>query len=165
MDQKIFQLAQELGTFLAKKNWKIATAESCTGGAIAQAITDVPGSSNWFDRGFVTYSNQSKIQMLQVKQETLDGYGAVSKEVVIEMSEGALINSDADLAVAVTGIAGPDGGTEAKPMGTVFIAVKQININENYLKQIFLGNRMQIRQQTVQNALELCMMYVLSLRC
>ena len=160
MEKEIIELARQLGKVLKGEKMKIVTAESCTGGGIAQAITEIPGSSAWFDRGFVTYSNDSKEQLLQVKKNTLDQYGAVSKEVAIEMAVGALNMSDADLAVSVTGIAGPDGGTEAKPIGTVYIAVKHSKKNENHFRQIFFGNRMEIRQQTVQYALELCRVYV-----
>ena len=122
MDNEIIELARQLGKVLKEQGMKIATAESCTGGGIAQAITEIPGSSAWFDRGFVTYSNAAKLQMLQVKQSTLDEFGAVSEQVAIEMVEGALMNSNADLAVSVTGIAGPDGGTNIKPVGTIYIA-------------------------------------------
>jgi len=136
------------------------TAESCTGGGIAQAITEIPGSSAWFDRGFITYSNSAKVQMLKVKQSILDQYGAVSEEVAIQMVEGALVNSDADIAVAVTGIAGPDGGSELKPVGTVFIAwgVKDWNIYCG--KYIFRGGRTTIRKSTVISALESCLKQV-----
>lgn len=116
MNKDIIELVKQLGKELKEKDMTIATAESCTGGGIAQAITEISGSSVWFDRGYVTYSNTAKIQMLMVKQHTLDAYGSVSKEVAIEMVEGALYNNDADLAVSVTGIAGPDGGDEQKPV-------------------------------------------------
>ena len=155
MDQEIFHLAQELGVFLKQKNWRIATAESCTGGGIAQAITDIPGSSQWFDRGFVTYSNQAKIEMLGVKSDTLERYGAVSAETAIEMAEGCLLNSEADLSIAVTGSAGPDGGTEEKPIGTVYIALAVKIRKSEFYKKHFSGNRIQIRQLTIQSALML----------
>ena len=122
MDNELFELAQQLGRLLKSKEKKIATAESCTGGWIAQIITEVSGSSAWFDRGFVTYSNAAKMEMLGVKPETLDNFGAVSAQTATEMVTGALAHSDADCAIAVTGIAGPDGGTAEKPVGTVFIA-------------------------------------------
>ncbi|WP_290583523.1 CinA family protein [Ketobacter sp.] len=115
-------LATQLGALLADKNKKIVTAESCTGGWVAQAITQVPGSSLWFDRSFVTYSNDAKRQMLGVKLRTLNRSGAVSREVVEEMASGALKKSAADFSVAISGIAGPDGGTEEKPVGTVWFA-------------------------------------------
>ncbi len=105
----------------------------------------------------MTYSNKAKVEMLQVKQSTLDEYGAVSEAVAIEMVEGALLNSDADLAVAVTGIAGPDGGSEDKPVGTVYIAWGVREGSANCLMQTYTGNRASIRQQTVQRALALCL--------
>ncbi|MCF6203527.1 MAG: CinA family protein [Methylococcaceae bacterium] len=157
MNKEIIQLAQQLGRLLKEKDLKIATAESCTGGGIAQAITEVSGSSVWFDRGFVTYSNLAKIQMLQVKQESLDEYGAVSEKVAIEMVNGALINSVADIAVSVTGIAGPTGGTELKPVGVVYIAWKKNGTAARCEKHFFLGGRGQIRLQAVSYALNHCL--------
>jgi nicotinamide-nucleotide amidase len=154
MDKEIREIARQLGKVLKDKDMKIVTAESCTGGGIAQAITEIPGSSAWFDRGFVTYSNDSKVQMLQVKQSTLNKYGAVSEQVAIEMVKGALANSDADLAVSVTGIAGPDGGTEQKPVGTVYIAWGLKGGEVNCKRHFFLGNRAEVRRQTVKGALK-----------
>lgn len=157
MNKQIIDLAESLGLILKKRGVKIATAESCTGGGIAQAITEIPGSSAWFDRGFITYSNLAKVQMLQVKESTLDQYGAVSEEVAKQMVEGALMNSDADLAVAVTGIAGPGGGTESKPVGTVYIAwgMKEERVNCN--KYNFLGSREDCRNQSVIFSLKNCL--------
>ncbi|PTV96989.1 nicotinamide-nucleotide amidase [Rhodobacter aestuarii] len=106
------------------KGWRIATAESCTGGMVAVALTDVPGSSAVVDRGFVTYSNAAKVEMLGVAQATLDAFGAVSEEIAREMAEGALAHSHADLAVSITGIAGP-GGSEFKPEGRVCFGLAQ----------------------------------------
>lgn len=156
MDKEIIELSEKLGKVLKQKGLTIATAESCTGGGIAQAITEIPGSSAWFDRGFVTYSNQAKVDMLQVKQSTLEQYGAVSEQVAIQMVEGALLNSHADLAVSVTGIAGPGGGTESKPVGTVYIAwgVGRLLECRHYN---FLGSRESVRQQTVLAALSNCL--------
>jgi nicotinamide-nucleotide amidase len=154
MDAELFELAEQLGRLLKTSGKKIATAESCTGGWIAQTITEVPGSSAWFDRGFVTYSNPAKVQMLGVKQETLKKYGAVSAETAKEMALGALANSDADCGVAVTGIAGPDGGTPEKPVGTVFIAWGYKGGDSKVIREQFAGNRHQIRQQTVKVAIE-----------
>ena len=156
MEKEIFILATKLGETLKEKKIKIATAESCTGGGVAQALTDIAGSSAWFDRGFVSYSNPAKVQMLQVKQGSLDEKGAVSKQVAIEMAEGALVNSDADLAVSVTGIAGPTGGSDEKPVGTVYIACKIKGKNSLCKKYLFSGNRQLIRQQTIQHALSEC---------
>jgi nicotinamide-nucleotide amidase len=154
MDNELFELARQLGRLLKSREKKIATAESCTGGWIAQVITEAPGSSAWFDRGFVTYSNAAKMQMLGVKLETLDKYGAVSAQTAIEMANGALAHSDADCAIAVTGIAGPDGGTAEKPVGTVFIAWAYKNQDVKVAVKKFTGDRHQIRRQTVKIALE-----------
>src|SRR3990170_6882256 len=115
-------LAAQVGALLKAHGLMLATAESCTGGGVAQAITDVAGSSAWFERGFVTYSNLAKQQMLGVSEATLKQYGAVSEAVVREMVAGALKNSTAQVALAVSGIAGPDGGTADKPVGTVWFA-------------------------------------------
>lgn len=157
MEKDIKELARQLGEMLKEKKMKIVTAESCTGGGIAQAVTEIPGSSTWFDRGFVTYSNNAKVKMLQVKQSTLDKYGAVSKEVAIEMVEGALINSDGEMALAVTGIAGPDGGSTQKPVGTVYIALKRRAELTCCIEHLFSGNRVQVRQQTVEYAIQHCL--------
>ncbi len=154
MDHELFILAQVVGQALQSQQKSLVTAESCTGGWIAQALTDVPGSSLWFDRGFVTYSNAAKIQMLGVKPETLQRFGAVSAQTVTEMVIGALLHSDADVAIAVTGIAGPSGGTEEKPVGTVFIAWASKVAGYKVLQQCFSGDRQDIRRQTVLMALK-----------
>jgi nicotinamide-nucleotide amidase len=154
MESELFELAERLGRLLKVNRKIIATAESCTGGWIAQTITEVPGSSAWLDRGFVTYSNAAKVQMLGVSPQTLEKYGAVSAETAMEMAAGALAHSDADMAVAVTGIAGPDGGTTEKPVGTVFIAWADKNGAAKVVKKQFAGNRRQIREQTVESAIE-----------
>ena len=114
-------MAQQTLDKLRHKKWKLVTAESCTGGMIATALTDKPGSSAVFERGFVTYSNEAKIECLGVLPATLKKYGAVSKQVVEEMAQGALENSQAKISIAITGIAGPDGGTPQKPVGLVHI--------------------------------------------
>ncbi|WP_262965963.1 CinA family protein [Methylobacter psychrophilus] len=154
MDNELFEIAQQLGRLLKLNEKKIATAESCTGGWIAQVITEVSGCSAWFDRGFVTYSNAAKMQILGVNSETLDKFGAVSAETATEMVNGALAHSDADCAIAVTGIAGPDGGTAEKPVGTVFIAWAYKNKSVKVIQQKLTGNRHEIRRQTVKIALE-----------
>ena len=115
-------LATQLGALLTDQDKKIVTAESCTGGWVSQAITQVAGSSGWFDRAYISYSNQAKRDMLGVKVRTLNKYGAVSQAVVEEMAAGALKKSGADFSVAISGIAGPDGGTDDKPVGTVWLA-------------------------------------------
>ncbi|QPK65646.1 CinA family protein [Methylomonas sp. LL1] len=154
----IFELAALLGRQLAARHWRLALAESCTGGGIAQAVTDVPGSSAWFDRGFVTYSNAAKVEMLAVQQSTLDSVGAVSRETALEMAAGALAHSHADLVFAVTGIAGPDGGSIDKPVGTVFIAWQQRGHTGYCALRQFSGDRLAVRRQVIafclQQALE-----------
>lgn len=134
---------------------KIATAESCTGGLISAAITEVSGSSLWFDRGFVTYSNEAKMELLGVKEQTLQAFGAVSLETAREMAAGALAHSNADVAVSVTGIAGPTGGTEQKPVGTVCIGLKRRDQEQAVACEFhFAGDRYFVRYQTVMKALE-----------
>lgn len=135
-----------------KNNWKIATAESCTGGLVAALLTEIPGASDVFDRGFVTYSNAAKTKQLGVPAALIKKHGAVSAEVAAAMAKGTLKNSDADVAVAITGIAGPGGGTKLKPVGLVYIAVangKNVDISRN----IFKGTRQNIRLQAVSKAL------------
>lgn len=129
------------------------TAESLTAGLISSYIVNTPGSSAWFDRGFVTYSNEAKAELLGVSTETLKTKGAVSEDTARQMAVGALKNSHADIAVAVTGIAGPDGGSEQKPVGTVWIAAA--DKDNCYAKcYLFLGNREDVRNQTVNEALK-----------
>ncbi|NLS16032.1 CinA family protein [Rhizobium sp. P40RR-XXII] len=121
---EILALAKEIVTDFAAKGWMVATAESCTGGLIAGALTEIPGSSAVVDRGFVTYTNTAKMEMLGVQEQTLAQFGAVSKETALQMVHGALFRSRADFAVAVTGIAGPGGGSAEKPVGLVHLAAK-----------------------------------------
>lgn len=127
MNEVIEPLLKSLTTLLHEKKLIIATAESCTGGLIASLLTELPGSSAWFDRGFVTYSNEAKQELLGVEAELLARYGAVSLQTAEAMAAGALKHSHAHVALAVTGIAGPDGGTEAKPVGTVCFAFAERN--------------------------------------
>lgn len=122
MDEHLLQLSQRLGEQLLQRNWRIATAESCTGGGVAAAITAVPGSSAWFEYGIVSYANAAKEKLLGVSNETLTREGAVSEAVVIEMARGVLALSGADIAVAISGVAGPSGGSPEKPVGTVWFA-------------------------------------------
>jgi len=152
-DTQLEQLARETGYLLAKKKFSMTAAESCTGGWIAKLMTDIPGSSAWFERGFVTYSNQAKMDMLGVREDTLALFGAVSEQVALQMAQGALANSRADLSVAVTGIAGPGGGSKFKPVGTVWMAWAGNNslIAERCW---FAGDREQVRRQTVAHALK-----------
>jgi nicotinamide-nucleotide amidase len=145
-------LIAELAEALRARGWMVACAESCTGGGIAAALTDLAGSSDWFDRGFVTYSNRAKQAMLGVRAGTLDGYGAVSRHTVIEMARGALDHSDAHLSVAVSGIAGPGGGTADKPVGTVWLAWAGPGFVEA-LREQFPGDRAAVRAATVDAAI------------
>ncbi|HAE99721.1 MAG TPA: damage-inducible protein CinA [Methylophilaceae bacterium] len=153
MDQ-LNQLAIDLGAKLKRKGYMLALAESCTGGMAAQWITSVPGSSMWFDRGFVTYSNQSKIEMLGVQAETIEQYGAVSEQTAIEMVYGALKQSQAKVAVSITGIAGPDGGSLTKPVGTVCFAWASLDGGLTKSTKWFGGDRAQIRQQACIEAMQ-----------
>ena len=148
--------AAEIVTSLKQSGMRICCAESCTGGMIAAAITDIAGSSAVFSRGFVTYSNQAKINMLGVKPETLNLYGAVSGKTVSEMASGAITASEdeADFAVAVSGIAGPDGGTVEKPVGLVYICVLKKGEVGQVTRYVFDGDRQSVRTQTVENALK-----------
>ncbi|MDD4964397.1 MAG: CinA family protein [Gallionella sp.] len=147
-------LAQHLGALLAQHAMMLTTAESCTGGGVAQAVTDIAGSSRWFERGFVTYTNTAKIEMLGVSPDTLMQYGAVSEATVREMVVGALTHSHAQIALAVSGIAGPGGGSPEKPVGTVWFAWGMEN--EAIVTQChhLQGDRATIRQQSVDLALQ-----------
>ena len=147
-------LINEVAAQLSTRGYKLATAESCTGGGVAYHLTEVPGSSLWFERGFVTYSNLSKIEMLSVKQATLDTAGAVSDATARAMAAGALSHSQAQVSLAITGIAGPDGGSKDKPVGTVWFAFAGIDFETCAVMQLFTGNRKQIRDQSIQFALE-----------
>lgn len=148
-----YQLAADLGALLLRKNFSITTAESCTGGGIAYVLTAVPGSSAYLDRSFVTYSNKSKQQLLGVKAETLLQYGAVSKETVLEMAVGAAKAAAADVAVAVSGIAGPDGGSATKPVGTVHFCF-EIQGHQVLSQRLFDGDRATVRQQAIDFVLQ-----------
>ena len=132
----------------------LATAESCTGGWISEAVTMVPGSSDWFERGFVTYTYISKREMLGVKEATLEEHGAVSEEVVREMAEGALARSHAQVAVAVSGVAGPSGGTPEKPVGTVCFAWGSKAARPRSETKRLPGDREAVRRQSVEHALK-----------
>lgn len=153
--ERIEQLVSDLAAAVIAQDIVVATAESCTGGGIAEALTSIPGSSAWFDCGFVTYSNTAKSRLLNVPESLFDlpGPGAVSEETALAMATGAVANSAADLAVAVTGVAGPDGGTEDKPVGTVWIAWRwQQQCLAKHFK--FRGDRAEVRLATVVAALE-----------
>lgn len=147
-------LAIQAGAALKGRGLMLTTAESCTGGALAQQITDVAGCSAWFDRGFITYSNASKQQMLDVQPLTLEQHGAVSEAVVREMVEGALRYSAAQVAVAISGIAGPGGGTHEKPVGTVWFAWGLKHSHTDAHQALFSGGRSAVRTQAVHTALQ-----------
>ena len=143
-----------LAAALRGRGWKIVTAESCTGGLIAAACTAIAGSSDWFERGFVTYSNEAKAELLGVPKALIEAHGAVSAEVACAMAEGALSNSHAQLAVAVTGIAGPNGATPGKPVGTVWLAVARAGVAAQAELLTLAGDRAAVREQSVQRALQ-----------
>ncbi|HWI99505.1 MAG TPA: CinA family protein [Burkholderiales bacterium] len=147
------ELARKLGARLKRGNETLATAESCTGGWAAQVVTSVAGSSAWFERGFVTYSNAAKQELLGVRTETLRAHGAVSEETAREMARGALERSRATVAVSITGVAGPAGGTPEKPVGTVCFAWARGGAVRSETRQ-FGGDRESIRRQSVILALE-----------
>lgn len=153
MDAELEQLAGQVGEGLQHQGLMLATAESCTGGWIAQAVTAIAGSSQWFERGFVTYSNTAKQEMLGVQAETLQRYGAVSEPTVCEMAEGVLKHSRAHISVAVSGIAGPGGATPGKPVGTVCLAWAQAGRATCSGTEYFSGDREAVRRAAVLAAL------------
>jgi nicotinamide-nucleotide amidase len=152
-DRELDELAQSTGARLLAARQMLVTAESCTGGWIAKAVTDVAGSSAWFDCGMAVYSYEAKQAMLGVNPHTLEIHGAVSRETVVEMVSGALVHSGATIAVAVTGIAGPGGGTDDKPVGTVWVAWKRRGGYPRAEVFHFEGDRDAVRRQTVAAAL------------
>lgn len=148
------RLSARVGSLLRERGLRLVTAESCTGGMLAQVITSVPGSSRWFDRGFVTYSNRSKEELLGVQRDTLERHGAVSDQVVREMAEGALARGDGQVSVAISGIAGPQGGTPAKPVGTVWLAWAVAGRQTRSRSSHFAGDREMVRRQAVMAAMQ-----------
>jgi len=148
-------LAVEAGQALLAAGLRAVTAESCTGGGLAAALTDVPGSSQWFERGYVTYSNAAKIQELGVDRGVLEQHGAVSVEVVRQMAAGALQASGTDVVVAITGVAGPDGGTLEKPVGLVYLACGRRGRPLQVVRELFAGDRAEVRSAAVAEALRL----------
>lgn len=152
-ERALFELAEQVGTALKMRAMMLATAESCTGGWVGEAVTAVPGSSLWFDRGFITYTNEAKREMLGVAAATLERHGAVSEQAVREMASGALNHSRAQVALAISGIAGPGGGTAEKPVGTVWIAWAFAKGAVASEKRVFAGGRREVRQQAVERAL------------
>jgi len=156
-DLRLRALAGRLGSHLMTSGRTLATAESCTGGWIAKVLTDIPGSSEWFGYGIVSYSNQAKQDLLGVPINVLVEHGAVSEAVVRAMAEGAIHKGDADLAVSVSGIAGPDGGTEQKPVGTVWFAwavLDEDGLRSHALEHRLSGERDEVRRQSVVIAME-----------
>ncbi|MGB5079440.1 MAG: CinA family protein [Burkholderiales bacterium] len=152
--ESLLPLARRVGAGLKRRRLMLATAESCTGGWIAQAVTAVPGSSAWFERGFVTYSNAAKKELLGVRARTLARQGAVSEAAAREMASGALAHSRAQVALAVTGVAGPDGGTKAKPVGVVCFAwARRGRLTASAMRR-FPGGREAVRRGSVKFALE-----------
>ena len=168
-DRELYALCERLGEKLLAAGRRMATAESCTGGWVAKACTDVPGSSRWFECGFVTYSNAAKVRDLEVSEKTLADHGAVSEPTVREMAAGALrraaemqiaapFRTQTDVAVSISGIAGPDGGTPEKPVGTVWfgLAVRRgTEVVVTAERQVFAGDRERVRRCSVRRALEL----------
>jgi nicotinamide-nucleotide amidase len=151
--RELQQLAEQLGDALLRRGWKVAVAESCTGGWVAKCLTDIAGSSAWFDRGFVTYSNAAKREMLGVSAETLETAGAVSEPTVQAMAAGALVHSGANLALAISGIAGPGGAVPGKPVGTVCFAWAIKDQLQQADTQYFSGDRDAVRRQSVAHGL------------
>lgn len=153
-DSELMQLSERVGQALKARGATVTTAESCTGGWVAKAITDIAGSSAWFERGFVTYSNEAKAQMIGVKPDTLAQHGAVSEPVVVEMAIGAIKAARATYAVSISGIAGPDGGSENKPVGTVWFGFASAAGEGITRQECFAGEREDVRRQATAYALQ-----------
>lgn len=147
-------LAEKVGETLKKRGLMLAAAESCTGGGVAYALTSIAGSSEWFERGFVTYTNLAKQEMLAVSEEILQAHGAVSEQTVLAMAQGAIDHSAAKVALAISGIAGPGGATEQKPVGMVCFAWVYDGQNQRSEVQYFSGDRQAVREQAIEYALE-----------
>jgi nicotinamide-nucleotide amidase len=162
-DLQLLRQARRVGRALAARRWRVATAESCTAGWVAKVLTDVPGSSRWVEGGYVVYSNAAKIRDLKVPLGTLRRHGAVSEAVVLAMARGALRATGAHITVAISGIAGPDGGTAEKPVGTVWFAItkRQRRVRSNATVRIFRGDREAVRRQSVAVALQLILQLAL----
>ncbi len=157
MRGNLIALVKTVSDELIQRQLKMVTAESCTGGGLAYYLTNMPGASAWFERGFVTYSNAAKNELLGVSTTVLNTFGAVSAQTAREMAEGALRHSQAQVSIAITGIAGPDGGTADKPVGTVWFGYAGLHETQTFLK-IFSGSREEIRQQSIFFALEKLLM-------
>lgn len=156
----LYELARRVGEQLRSRHWQLVTAESCTGGWVSQAVTAVEGSSEWFDRGFVTYANRAKEEMLGVSWETLQRHGAVSAETVRAMVIGALNHSVAQVSIAVSGIAGPSGGSADKPVGTVWLAWGARGSEVTATGFYFPGDRQVVRRASVMAALQGLLTYL-----
>ncbi|WP_067707822.1 MULTISPECIES: nicotinamide-nucleotide amidase [unclassified Erwinia] len=152
-DNELHQLSADIGQRLLSQRATLTTAESCTGGWIAKVLTDIAGSSQWFERGFVTYSNDAKQELVGVTAASLSRFGAVSEEVVREMAEGARDKAHAQYAISVSGIAGPDGGTGEKPVGTVWFGFAAAGKKTEAKRQVFSGDREAVRRQATAWAL------------
>lgn len=159
MKDKLYHLAEELGAQLGARKWLLAAAESCTGGGLAQAITRVPGCSHWFDCGFVTYSNASKIRLLEVSSQLIHEHGPVSQQVVQAMAEGVLKNSQAKMSIAISGIAGPDSDPSGLSVGTIWLACCLPGTSTQTRQLHLSGTRREIQD----NAVEAALSWVLSL--
>lgn len=153
------ELAEKVGAALKSKKLILSVAESCTGGGVCQALTEIVGSSEWFDCGFVPYSNSSKTEMLNIPAALIAQHGAVSEEIAAAMAEGALANSEAHLSIATTGIAGPGGAVPGKPVGTICFGWKVGGITHTERK-VFAGDRHSVREQTVVHSLSRLLRYV-----
>ncbi len=153
-DSELMHLSERIGQALKARGATVTTAESCTGGWVAKVITDIAGSSAWFERGFVTYSNEAKAQMIGVKSVTLEQHGAVSEPVVVEMAIGAIKAARADYAISISGIAGPDGGTATKPVGTVWFGFASAAGEGITRCECFSGDRENVRRQATAYALQ-----------
>lgn len=159
-DARLYALAETVGRELLGAGWHVVTAESCTAGWIAKTLTDVPGSSRWVDSGFVTYSNTAKVRDVGVTARTLAEHGAVSEATVREMANGALRAARVEMAIAVSGVAGPDGGTAEKPVGTVWFGLATAEAQGPAAvceRRHFRGSRDQVRRQSVEHALRLAL--------
>jgi nicotinamide-nucleotide amidase len=156
-DLVLLRQARRVGRALRARDWRVATAESCTAGWVAKVLTDVPGSSRWVEGGYIVYSNAAKIRDLNVSMATLRRHGAVSEATALAMSRGAVRAPGAEIAVAITGVAGPDGGTADKPVGTVWFAIaeRQRRVRASATLRVFRGDREAIRRQSVAFALRL----------
>ncbi len=153
------ELAEKVGATLKSKKLLLSVAESCTGGGICQALTEIAGSSEWFDCGFVPYSNSSKTEMLDISAALIAQHGAVSEEIAAAMAEGALANSEAHVSVSTTGIAGPGGAVPGKPVGTICFGWRVAGITHTERK-VFSGDRNAVREQTIEHALNKLLRFI-----